>query len=65
METKLKTETVSPTVSRRVAGIWFIWSVWSISSVWFGGGKSQGRLSHKIDRLQYFDARRVGAAKEN
>jgi hypothetical protein len=59
METKLKNETVSPTVSRRVAGIWFIWSVW------FGGGKSQDTLSHKIDRLQYFDARRVRAAKEN
>jgi hypothetical protein len=42
-----------------VAGIWFIWSVW------FGGGKSQDRLSHKIDRLQYFDARRVRPAKEN
>ena len=50
-------EKVPGTISRRVAGSWFIWSFWLISSVWFfwfiwfDERERQDRPAHQIDCL--------------
>lgn len=36
-------------ISRRVAGIWFIWLPWSISFVWFDERERQVQPAHQID----------------
>ena len=38
-------------ISRRVAGVWFIWCPWSISFVWFDEPERQARPAHQIDCL--------------
>jgi len=38
-------------ISRRVAGIWFIWFFRSVSCVWFDERERQDRPAHRIDRL--------------
>jgi hypothetical protein len=39
------------TISRRVAGSWFIWFLRSVSCVWFNEPERQDRPAHQIDRL--------------
>ena len=41
---------VPGTMSRRVAGIWFIWSRWSVPCVWFDERERQ-RQTRAPDRL--------------
>jgi hypothetical protein len=41
---------VPGTISRRVAGIWFIWSRWSVSLVWFDERERQDRPALQINR---------------
>jgi hypothetical protein len=39
-------------ISRHVAGFWFIWSIWSIwsvSFVWFDERERQAKPAHQID----------------
>jgi hypothetical protein len=37
-------------ISRRVAGIWFIWFLRSFSCVWFDEPESQDRPAYQIDQ---------------
>jgi len=38
-------------ISRRVAGIWFIWFRWSVPLVWFDERERQDSLVHQLDCL--------------
>ena len=42
---------VPRTISRRVAGIWFIWFLRSVSFVWFDERERQDRPAHQLDCL--------------
>jgi hypothetical protein len=46
-----KKENVPETITRRVAGIWFIWFLRSVSFVWSDEPERQDRPAHQLDRL--------------